>query len=307
MIVYIASYPRSGNGMTQHLIHRCFNYPTSDVYGRPKQDMPCATNIRFFGAYDLDAQDNTKLWNAWVALYDSVEPTVSKNQRFIIHGCKAGLTLDNRRHWAAEDTIFLIKTHELPFETYYAGEYVIQTVRHPGASLRSYYEYVVENHVSGRHIQADTPTLDRMIRGEIGYGSWAEYHLAWQHVKETMSERFLRLQFSNTLAQPYDARDAISALTGLPVVNDIYPIRPRAEVSKWVNHGGNTMWEHYYTSRQLELLWNTHKEAMMLMGYEQPDSSKAGRQEPWSEWSRLVNLRLQQSKRQFARFARRFS
>ena len=159
MIIYIASYPRSGNSLTQKTITTYFERPITALTPKSK----CAEFYANGGAsfiknwrYNVQPiSGNDKIWqllwnklnkrifkiydlNKWIALYDLDVPPYSKNCRFLLPGCGNVLTPKNRKLLAADlNSHIFIKTHELPFKNYFEGEYVIQPIRHPGADIWS--------------------------------------------------------------------------------------------------------------------------------------------------------------------------
>ena len=101
-----------------------------------------ATNWRYPGDYTSSDYDENLLWNEAVVLYDQKVESFKQDCRMLINGCDVALTESNRQQWAQEETVFFVKTHELPFERYFEGEAVIHIVRNPVAVFRSYYFFV---------------------------------------------------------------------------------------------------------------------------------------------------------------------
>jgi hypothetical protein len=276
MIVYIASYPRCGNSLIRSIIHTYFRYPTTSIYPRTPaypENFPYAANWRL--GMEITITNRKRfwmVWNEWIALFDSTVEAYKRDIRFLLRGCKPALTPGNRRRLAAEDTVFFVKTHQMPFESYFEGEHVIQPVRHPGPVFRSYF-----NLWTGKP-DSEEVSLEGFIRGEIPVGSWSDYHRAWTTALETMPGKSLRLRFEEVVDNQPSACPAISELTGLRYFEDSEPIDIDDRSSRNPNmfgFGTNQNWESYYTRDQLVLLWDRHQEMMQYFRYDEPDYSAA--------------------------------
>ncbi len=137
MIIYIASYPRSGNSLTQRTIITYFERPITAIN-------PKSTKAEFFangGAsfiknwhYNVQPTPNNhrvwqKLWNKlndrifkiydinkWIALYDLNVPPYSEKCRYLLPGCKNVLTPKNRQLLAADPQLsYLYQNSRTPF------------------------------------------------------------------------------------------------------------------------------------------------------------------------------------------------
>lgn len=291
MIIYIASYPRSGNSLTQKTITTYFERPITAL--SPKST--CAEFYANGGAsfiknwrYNLQPISGNKqiwqiLWNKlnnrifkiydldkWIALYDLDVPPYSKNCRFLLPGCDNVLTPKNRKLLAADrNSHIFIKTHKLPYKNYFEGEYVIQPIRHPGAVLCSYFNLIKANYKGEYDNRAIT--LEKVIRGRVGYGSWSNYHQMWSQAIPLLNGRLVRIRYEDVVANPLKACDQISATIGLGY-NPDNKMPSFEELHKKDPHhfraGKATGWEEHYTHDQLELLEKFHGSTMQELGYE---------------------------------------
>ena len=220
MIVYLASYPRSGNSLIQQVIHAYLQRPITTVYPGSIKPVQYAS-----GAFDF-----INTWeNPQANLYDKIIGQVSLSHRFKAHlakyqleafpskiftylmpGCKHLLTPQNRAYLAQLPSVFFIKTHELPFSSYFEKEYVLFPFRHPGAVVWSYYHYLKKDQKPGYSVA-------EVIKGNIPFGSWPEYIDQWLKASKGLGNRFLPLQFENTLNNPEEAARKIGELTGIPL------------------------------------------------------------------------------------------
>lgn len=287
MIIYIASYPRSGNSLTQRTIITHFERPISALNPRSrKAEFFASGKASFLKNWRYDAKlpsNRQKIWQVlwdklnertfkiydlskWIALYDLNVPPYSKNCRYLMPGCKNVLTPKNRQLLAADrNSHIFIKTHQLPYKEYFEGEYVIQPIRHPGAVLWSYYNLLK---AEGNDINI---SLEKVIRGKIGIGSWSNYHQIWSQVIPLLKDRLIRIRFENLLSNPIKACDRISATIGLKY-NSANKMPSFEELNqKNPQHfraGKATGWEEHYTDNQIQLLEKLHGPTMKKLGYE---------------------------------------
>lgn len=293
MIIYIASYPRSGNSLTQRTIITYFERPITAIN-------PKSSKAEFFangGAYFVKnwrynvkpTSGNQKIWqilwdklnkrifkiydlNKWIALYDLNVPPYNKNCRYLLPGCKNVLTPKNRQLLAADSNSHIfIKTHELPFKEYFEGEYVIQPIRHPGAVLWSHFNLLQAEH------DDTTISLEKVIQGKFGAGSWSNYHQIWSRAIPLLNDRFIRIRFEDLLLNPLEACDRISATIGLGY-NPANKMPSFEELNQKDPHhfraGKAKGWEEHYTYDQLQLLENIHGSTMEQLGYKMPKPIK---------------------------------
>ncbi len=267
MIVYIATYPRSGNSLLRDIIHNQFQRVTANIY---PHEVPYPKRLRYAVNWRLKPSLREKLarpwlvWNNFIALYDLDVPPYTRNMRFLVNGCRPALTTRNRRRLAAEKDIFFLKTHRMPYPRYFRGECVIQVVRHPGPLLRSY-----RNLVIAAPEYADR-SLEYFIRGTSDAGSWSAYHDAWTQAAHALGSRFLRVHYETVTLNPRAACEAIASLTGLSYNLDA-SLRNfdslRQQDPHMYGFGSNDNWEQAYTPEQLTLLRSLHSATAAALGY----------------------------------------
>ena len=292
MIIYIASYPRSGNSLTQRTIITYFERPITALNHKSRKAEFFANGGAYFvknWRYNVQPNSGNKqiwqiLWdklnnrifkiydlNKWIALYDLDVPPYNKNCRYLLPGCKNVLTPKNRKLLAADlNSHIFIKTHELPFKNYFEGEYVIQPIRHPGAVLWSYFNLIKANY-KGRYDNTAAITLEKVIRGRTNAGSWSNYHQIWSQAIPLLNGRFIRIPFEDLLSDPFTACDQISATIGLGY-NPDNKMPSFEELHKKAPHhfraGKATGWKENFTFDQIQLLEKLHGETMQELGYE---------------------------------------
>lgn len=269
MIVYIASYPRSGNSWIKSLIFWHFQRLTSNVYRVKKSFKQEKWHLRVVTKAPNPEQQHL-LWNKWTALYEPPLPPKATH-RYLMPGCKKVLTETNRKQLAQEEEHFFLKTHELPFPYYFEGEYVIQPVRNVGAVLWSYYNFIRDFQPWYRR-----RNLTEIIKGKAIFGSWNHYHLRWAQTAAKLDERYLRIHYEWLGDRSGEVCTQIERFTGLKCFpRESIPFQHFKDRNpRMYRQGTLSGWEQYYSKEQLHLLWQVHGEAMQYLGYPEPDYEK---------------------------------
>jgi len=286
MIVYIATYPRSGNSLLQHMIRRNFRHLTSQIKAGVKS-IPVALKMMRQQTQGFDLVHAAKplpdwtedvLWHERLAAYRfEGEPW----RRVILPGPIETLTEEFRQALARESNFFFLKTHNLPFERYFEGEFAIQSVRHPGAVHWSYFrhqnDFIIPRRLGESLFDQKPPTLDNVILGETNFGSWSAYQNAWRKAGERLGPRFLSFAFETLTADQLATLERIAALLGLPMtgreVVSFEAFRQRFPGKDL--RGASDGYEQYYSERQLDLLWSTHGATALTYAYAPPDKTLA--------------------------------
>src|SRR5262249_39089863 len=149
---------------------------------------------------------------------------------------------------------FFLKTHELTFDSYFEGEYVLHLMRAPGAVCWSYYNYIRKNQPTS--LANVALTLDRVIKGQVPFGSWSDHGRAWLGAGEKLGERFMMHKYEDLSAQPeVEFCAALASFTGL-----IYqmPKAPLPSLEHWHKQAPNL-----YRKQQVSD-WRSHFSAAQL-------------------------------------------
>ena len=278
MIVYIASYPRSGNSWIQRIIYSQFRRLSSSVY--PIKNYPPANindwNVRIQAKapkpWSIRILLNPKLWkkdliwNESIAFYNDPERRLI--YRFIMPGCLEFLTEENRKRLSEEKEIFFVKTHELPYRKYFEGERVIQPIRNPGASIWSYYNLIEAT----KQPKEKQTSLTEVIKGNVRFGSWSDYHERWLNVASELGNRYLKIYFEWLKDDQDEACKKIKVITGLKYLKrkfetfeELQKLNPIAK-----REGKAFGWEKNFSNEQLRLLYDCHGEMMKKLNYPEP-------------------------------------
>lgn len=288
MIIYLSSYPRSGNSVMQNLISNYFERPITGVEPPSKLLRTRSTENWRYKDHPLP-ESNEDLWklssqlskrinsrlnrkifkiydlSSWLVSYDLKVPPYTKNCQTLLPGCQHILTPKNRQRLAEDHNSFFIKKHSFPYEEYFDGEYIIQAVRHPENVFESYLSFLAK---STKYVK----TMDDVIRGEgIPFGSWSTWHKTWEQSIPDLEGKFIRFCFEDILKNSFQVCDQIKALTGLDYNPDA-SLDNFSELSKrdpkYYRSGKLTANESKYTVDQMRLIRELHGDMMQKLGYE---------------------------------------
>lgn len=279
MIVYLASYPRSGNFWLQSIVANHLGYLTCNIHPEVPIDLDELRERaqQYYGIEVLSTVEAAFLSDADVSpgCFFDYQASAIKHQG-LRTGCGQILQEPGiRKQLAAAEEHFFVKTHLAPYLDYFDGESVVQIVRNPGAVLWSYHNFI-------RDLEADYDhSLMDFIRGNVGYGSWSEYHRGWQRTSDLLGDRFLTTTYESIHADEQGFHTRLSEFTGLPVLYGesksfeyYHSLRPNL-----ARAGQASGWEEHYTTDELTVLWNMHGEMMRVFGFGEPNYENAGQKE----------------------------
>jgi hypothetical protein len=272
MIVYIASYPRSGNSWLQNLLGNQFKRLSVDIH--QKVDDPSALEQWTLGAkrrynidiYPLEERDSIRYGalSNWIVAYRSAE---GQSFKCILPGCLKLLNNKKTREiLSMEQETYFLKTHLFPYSAYLPGEYIIQIVRNPGACLWSYYNF-------RRDVKNTRDDLTALIQGNPGFGNWSQYHIEWIQAARNLGAHYLQVRYEDLFGSELEFCKKLQKFFNLPIVSealqsfdfyhDLHPTLAR--------EGKADGWEKYFSKDQLELLWGIHNQMMTHFGYQEPN------------------------------------
>ena len=273
MIVYIASYPRSGNFWLQNLLGNQFKRLTTDVHHGVNDPNILEHRTKINKSYynidmhSLDKSESTKYGelSRWMIAYKF--PLEERLHKGILPGCLELLNTAKIRDVLSKDEeYYFLKTHFYPHPTYLDGEYVIQIVRNPGACLWSYYNFKRDL------LKKFDEDLSGLIHRDFDYGSWSQYHLAWADAASKLGSHYLLVRYEDLFGKEIEFCKEIQSFLNLEIIStelrtfDFYhELRPA--LTREGKAGG---WEKYYSKDQLKLLWDTHGNMMNHFAYQEP-------------------------------------
>lgn len=245
MLVYVATYPRSGSAILRDTVLLNWHRATSNFYA-------------------------TATWPEEITLLPSTLPSASPEltsyrhkdgpvRQMLASPGRRLLTRSMRERLADSPEHFFIKTHEPPPADPVEGEVAIQLVRHPAAAIISQWKLHAATHDA-------CPPLPHFWEGSDTGGRWDRYHLAWGAAGMPLFRR----RFEDFLHAPMDLVPALADFLKLP--HPERPIMMTAEEAKARNPIRNPIrgadgWMAQISVAELVQLWNRHKMVAKEMGY----------------------------------------
>jgi hypothetical protein len=254
LLIYLSSYPRSGNTWVRVLTRFYFDRRSSSIYPEEKGDP------------NLERNEDGSFGPAFSEYQAQYPPIVTRKR--LVNGCAPILSEEFRQHLGSLDEYFFLKTHELPFNRYFDGEYVIHLTRHPGAVFWSYYNFLRDNEPE---IAANL-TLEEVIKGNVPFGSWSTYNEQWLECSQVLGDRFLLYSYEQLSLGEANYCEKVSSLTGLPICVD-FGTSPDFDywhrfAPKLFRRGEVNEWQSHFLPSQLKLIKLFHDPTMEKLGYE---------------------------------------
>ncbi len=259
MIVYLATYPRSGHALTRGLIYRNFGFLVASGYPEPRIKAKLKLRLRE-APEPLPGFPPGLAWGDWTLVYRS--PRTRQMQRLLNNDAHRWLTPDLRAELAAEANLFFVKTHEPPQSDYLPGETAIQMVRHPAAACASYLHMLI-------NFQPDAvASLAEIVRGTgVPGGGWSDYQEAWRAAALPK----LLLRYEDLLADQAPAVREMARFLGLDPPSDVvdWPLEEARAANPKRNPGaGLDGWRKDFSEENLELLRHLHGAVAADFGYD---------------------------------------
>jgi hypothetical protein len=277
MIIYIASYPRSGNLWVRSLISNQFKKLTTQIHGKVRSGDTLATwfrsESRLYGATittDDAAKempvDGPQALKGRMALYD-FEGGANFSHRTLIPGFVDIFKEEIRKYLAEDKEIYFVKTHfHLPAITF-PGERVLQIIRHPGATLWSFYKFFQER--QGRN----DVTLQSVIMGKHDFGDWSEYYTHFKAIEPQLSGKLLMVRYEELAKSESEVCERMAQFFNLPIVDGVFrPFEFYKQKRPQVARSGTVSgWEQNFSQADWDLLIERHGKMMEAMGYSMPE------------------------------------
>jgi hypothetical protein len=250
-LVYVSSYPRSGNTWLRNLIVHSLGRRVPSLYAEAADNLPPeadAADGRAFLTYALSAP-------------------AGGHARALRNG--VGRLFDEalRRGLARSFEPRFVKTHDLPYAAFVPGEAVVHAVRHPCAVFSSYQHYLRDFAAPG----APAPTLEDVIRGDVAFGSWSTHTARWLDAAAGLGDAFVLVRYEELAARPEEVCARIAALTGLPQLASAASFPPFEEWQRrspaFYRSGQGERWRSEFTPDHLSLVQDLHGETMARLGY----------------------------------------
>jgi hypothetical protein len=247
MIIYLASYPRSGNNWSVNLIRHSFNIQATTIY----------KNGTGLNSFDPNLGEEQPLF------YNPSKNGIAffKYQK-LVDNCKSILTIDLRNKLADDSAWYFIKTHEFPFETYFKNEYIVHVVRNPAAVFWSYANF--------KNKENPSCEVFNLNLGEDMFGDWDLHTKSYLDCSNKITSNYCRVRYEDMLNSPISLINAIKGISGLDVINslDTFP-----DFNYWqgrdphVYRSGHNDWVQNLSVVQLTYVWLFHSKTIEALGY----------------------------------------
>jgi len=284
MILYVASYPRSGNTWCRNILTQNFGLVTTSIYSGAREviyypldehitttwanweadNQPYIASLAVLSDTALVAEldQNSTFYNIWVKPVDAAKDAAYHQKTCIHKGCQHLLKHPVfRRYLSLKDELYIIKTHGLPEDRYFEGEKVIQLVRNPGPVFRSYQKYLAAHN--------KTISIMDLIFGRIKFGDWSRYHQAWFKAGETLADRYRLIQYEDMMADITAVLRRMEAFVESPIQQtEIQPFETyQKKDAEFYTFGNSQNWQAAFTRPELALLRLRHGKLMRKLGY----------------------------------------
>jgi Sulfotransferase domain len=280
LIIYIASFPRSGNFWLQTLIGNPLKRATTRISRKKDRagllDRWIVQNRKY---YDMEVKDvlpeESGFDNQEIAgwLTTCKHALDEKSHKALLPGCAHIINnFQTREILARHSEHFFVKTHALPFKEYFENEYVVQIVRNAGASIWSYFNFKTE-------IRDFARGLADLIPGDTKNRNWTFYHSMWQETAKQMGGHYLGLRYEDMFGRELEFCNRLGALLGLPVLSsEVRPFDFYHSIRPTLTRKGKASGrEENFSRDEMRQLWETHKDMMKKYGYPEPNYELASK------------------------------
>ncbi len=236
MIVWLASYPRSGNTFFRVILNSIFDLKTYSVYD---------------DRYDIGADKETSDIVGHVFLPD--DSSIEEGQE----NAKAGwsmpaATIEKMRD---DDELYIVKTHELLDEYIQPEDKVIYLLRDGRESTLSFWKY-----------RTDFTASKRTLNDFIQTGDWAIHVASWNPLSR---DNTLLIKFEELIDKPEKMIGEISNFLNVkPVGGEIPTFEQLKKVNpKFFRSGKINSWKNIFSEDDHKQFWQKNAQEMIKYGY----------------------------------------
>jgi hypothetical protein len=185
----------------------------------------------------------------------------------LVNNCGPVFSANFRANLASFSDHFFLKTHELPFESYFDHEAVIYVVRHPAATIWSLFNFLQSQSAGSSEPQA----LEQIIRGNVEHGSWSHHAEEWLNRGKELGDRFVLLRYEELGRKEAEICLRSHMLTGL---RRTMPLGLFPDFSHWhalapsfYRAGKPDEWRDHLQDSHIQLIKSVHGHTMEKLGY----------------------------------------
>jgi hypothetical protein len=186
----------------------------------------------------------------------------------LVNDCGSLLSPELRQQLGQSQERFFLKTHDLPFREYFAGEHVIHVMREPGPLFWSYYNYLRKNEPAYAHV-----SLNKVIKGRVPFGSWSDHTQAWIGKRDELGERFMLYSYERlSTEEETQFCDQVARFIGVPTARTKRPLPPlehwHQQAPTLYRKEQQAVWKPHFSPAQLHRIRSLHGKTMQQLGYD---------------------------------------
>lgn len=242
MIIYLASYPRSGNSWLQRIFAHYFGIDYSNYYREEG------------GKNNLELIDNSVVGEVFIKRGENIR--LADNSGLILSPIL-------RKKIALEKNVYIIKTHQIPFDEYYEGEHVINIIRHPGAVVWSYFNFK-------RDFNQNSDSIEEIIIGDTFVGSWGDHVSRWQKFGENNPTKYTEKKYEE-IELSKEFLEKLQKICRTDIKNNEEPLPGfdywHLKSPKMFRSGQINDWADKLSVDQCLLIWLVNYETMIRNNY----------------------------------------
>jgi len=218
MIIWLSSYPRSGNTFFRVLLNSIFDIKTYSIYD---------------DRYDIGADKATSDIVGHVFLPDDFDLQAMRS----------------------DNTIYIIKTHDLPDDKIDKDDKIIYLMRDGRESTLSFFKY-----------STTYTDYKRELIDFIRMGTWGEHVKQWNPIYRNNT---LLIKFEELTSQPEKLIQEISSFTTLQPINNSIPSFEELQAinPKFFRSGKKDSWKQHYSDEEHLLFWSKNSSQMIEHKY----------------------------------------
>ena len=272
MLIWLISYPRSGNSWMQEIIKYKFGYlPTYSIprhTAKEFSDKFPEWNIRREVLTDKDFSINRQsLHSSNTRIYHYNSPYLKDNEslQLIIPKISDYRISSFRKQLASGKNPYFLKGHILRhWSKLFPGEYIILMIRHPGASLWSLYNFLLSKNEMSSGL-----TIEEAIEGKTRFKSWSCFYNEWSEIIERTSVQTILIRYEDLQNDFKGCCNNLESFLGLKLLTNTIPKFRDLHIKDPImfRSGDPDEWKNKLNEEQRRMLFKLHWDTMRMFGY----------------------------------------
>jgi hypothetical protein len=273
-LVWLASYPRSGNTLLRIILNHNFGLKSYSIYNDPNDIGKISEVGKVVGHVNMD-------WSFLGKHSSQLQPEdFEKFDRLRYHS----------------DQLSFVKTHS-PRHEGFTLDRVIYIYRDGRSALRSHASYAV-NFSKGS--QSEEEILEQLlVCGAELPSTWNNHIISWSNHSQ---DKILFLKFEDVVSDFQLTFEKISRFLNLPILrNDILTFEQLHAINPhFFRKGKKKSWHDLFDDKRNALFWFLNNEAMTLLGYDQDKSPVCDLLPNFSKLAKFDSLKKTFSKKELS-------